>query len=203
MMLRRSTLLVAILAMVAAGLVALFLFYAHEQVARQGLTDEAQPADVILVLGSAVYPNERPSPSLRARIKRGVELYQQGYAPAMILSGGLGRWPPSEAEVMRRVAVAAGVPEEALTLDEDAYSTLDNIEHAARLMAERGWHSVIIVSDPFHLYRALTIAKDRGLEAYGSPALDSPAYTNPRQRQFYTWRETLALLWYRIAKQGG
>lgn len=166
---------------------------------RSGLDDSA-PADVILVLGSAVWPNEQPSPSLRARTERAIELYQQGYAPYLLLSGGLGRYPPEEAEVMRRLAVEAGIPQEALILDMEAHSTWESMEKARDIMEQEGWQTAIIVSDPFHIERSLLMAGDAGFAAYGSPALDSPTYTIPSRRLFYTSREVLALWWYVVQR---
>jgi uncharacterized SAM-binding protein YcdF (DUF218 family) len=167
---------------------------------RRSTLDECRPADVILVLGSAVWPNEQPSPSLRARTEQAIELYQEGYAPYLILTGGLGRYPPEEAEVMRRLAVEAGIPQEALILDKEAHSTWESMEKAQQIMEQQGWDTALVVSDPFHLQRALLMARDAGFQAYGCPALDSPTYTIPSRRVFYTSREVLALWWYLIQR---
>jgi vancomycin permeability regulator SanA len=167
---------------------------------QQSCRDETRPADVILVLGSAVWPNEQPSPSLRARTERAIELYQEGYAAHLILSGGLGRWPPEEAEVMRRLAEAAAVPQEALILDLEASSTWESIARAREILDQEGWETAIVVSDPFHLTRALLMARDAGIVGYGAPALDSPTYTIPSRRVFYTSREVLAVWWYLVQR---
>jgi vancomycin permeability regulator SanA len=180
-------------------LVAAFLV-TYRVVDGRSARDESRPADVILVLGSAVWPNEQPSPSLRARTERAIELYQDGYAPYLLLSGGLGRYPPEEAEVMRRLVTAAGVPEEALFLDQEAHSTWESIEKARQMAEQEGWKSVIVVSDPFHMERSLLMASDAGLVAYAAPALDSPVYTIPARRLFYTSREVLALWWYLVQR---
>ena len=179
-----------LLALVAAFLVT------YRTIDGRSARDESRPADVILILGSAVWPNEQPSPSLRARTQRAIELYQDGYAPHLLLSGGLGRYGPEEAEVMRRLATAAGIPEEALILDKEAHSTWESIEKAREIMGREGWDTVIIVSDPFHMQRSLLMARDAGIVAYGAPALDSPTYTLPARRLFYTSREVVALWWY-------
>jgi vancomycin permeability regulator SanA len=181
------------------GLVtALILLFAitYRTIDVRSAQDGVRQADVILVLGSAVWPNEQPSPSLRARMDRAIELYRDGYAPYLILSGGLGRYPPEEAEVMRRLALEAGIPQEVLLLDEDAHSTWDSIIKAREILGEKKWETVLIVSDPFHIHRALLMARDAGFVAYGSPALDSPTYIVPARRAFYTSREVLALWWY-------
>ena len=161
---------------------------------------DLRQADVILVLGSAVWPDQQPSPSLRARTERAIELYQEGYAPHLLLSGGLGRYPPEESEVMRRLAVAAGIPEEAMILDQQADSTRDSITTAKEIMDQQGWETALIVSDPFHIQRALLMAEDAGFEAYGVPALQSPTYTVPARRGFYTAREVLAVWYYLLQR---
>ena len=184
----------------AVALVCLAFVVTYWAIDRRSGLDDSAPADVILVLGSAVWPNEQPSPSLRARTERAIELYQQGYAPYLLLSGGLGRYPPEEAEVMRRLAVEAGIPQEALILDMEAHSTWESMEKARDIMEQEGWQTAIIVSDPFHIERSLLMAGDAGFAAYGSPALDSPTYTIPSRRLFYTSREVLALWWYVVQR---
>ncbi len=181
-----------------AALVALTmpLVWLYRQVDARAQMDNARQADVIIVLGSAVYPGGRPSPSLRARTLRAVELYRAGYAPNLILTGGVGGHPPSEARVMAQVARDAGVPETALVLEERATSTEENIVFSKRIMDARGWKSALIVSDPYHLFRAETIARDAGLPAAGVGARNSPLYAAPVSRVWYTAREALALTWY-------
>jgi len=167
---------------------------------RQATRDETRPADAILVLGASVWPGERPSPTLRARTEHAIRLYQSGLAPHLLLSGGEGGGqPPSEAEVMRRLAAAAGIPDEAMLLDERATSTWESIQWASQVMRERGWRTLLIVSDPFHLPRAKVMAGDVGLTAWVSPALDSPNHTIASRRVYYTLREVVALLWYRLS----
>ena len=181
----------------AGGLsVVLALVGLYQAVDRQAERDETRPADVIIVLGSQVRADGEPSNSLRSRTLRGIQLYQEGYAPRLFLTGGVGRFPPAEAQVMRRLALQAGVPDSALVLDEAATSTQESIATAARLARERGWRTALIVSDPFHIYRARQMARDAGLDAYGAPAYQSHLYTVERLRRYYTARESFALLWY-------
>jgi uncharacterized SAM-binding protein YcdF (DUF218 family) len=182
-------------------MIVLLLFLAvltvlYQQVDTRAKVDEARRVDAIIVLGSAVWPGERASPSLYARTQHAIALYRAGYAPALILCGGLGNNPPTEAEVMRRLAVSAGVPVDVLFVEDKSHSTEESLTNAKALMDARGWHSALIVSDPFHLLRAETIARDLGIEAYGSGASDSPTYTAPQLRVWYTTREAMALVWY-------
>lgn len=187
-----------VLGLIVLGLASFLVTY--RIIDQQSTRDEARPADVILVLGSAVWPNEQPSPSLRARTEKAIELYEEGYATHLLLSGGLGRWPPEEAEVMRRLAEAAGVPQEAMILDQEAHSTWESITRAREIMDQEGWETAIVVSDPFHITRSLLMARDAGIVGYGAPALDSPTYTIPSRRVFYTSREVLAVWWYLVSR---
>lgn len=182
-------------------MVALLLFLAvlvvlYQQVDARAKIDGARRTDAIIVLGSAVWQGERASPSLYARTQHALALYRAGYAPALILCGGLGGNPPSEAEVMRRLAASAGVSADALILEDQSHSTEESLTNAKALMDARGWHSALIVSDPFHLLRAELIARDLGIDAYGSGASDSPTYTAPQLHAWYTAREAVALVWY-------
>jgi uncharacterized SAM-binding protein YcdF (DUF218 family) len=131
-------------------------------------------------------------------MRHAISLYDAGLANQLILSGGMGRYPPEEAEVMRSVAAGAGVPEESLLLDSESRSTIESIRRAHSVMRDNGWTTAIVVSDPFHIFRALLMARDEGLTAFGSPAENSPTHTIPRQRHFYTLREIVAVLWYRL-----
>jgi uncharacterized SAM-binding protein YcdF (DUF218 family) len=180
-----------VLLLLLAGLVVLYW-----QVDARAKVDAARSADVIVILGSAVWPGERPSPSLFARTQHAIELYRAGFASALILCGGLGDYAPSEAEMMRRIASAAGLPADALILEDRSHSTEENLANAKALMDARGWHRAIVVSDPFHLLRAELVARDLGIDAYGSGASGSPTYTAPRLHFWYTSREAIALVWY-------
>lgn len=122
------------------------------------------PFDAIVVLGAAVRPDGRPSGALARRVERGVELFQAGEAGALLLTGG---GSPSEASVMRALAVEAGVPEACIVVEEDSVSTLENAIYSASVMAERGWVSALLVSDPFHLPRGLLAFRSVGVSVRG------------------------------------
>ena len=186
----------AILALVVAAGFALSL----RAILQNARADARTSADVIIVLGAAVYPGEQPSPALYARTRTGVGLYQQGYAQHIIVSGGLGGYPPSEAEVMRRIALGMGVPEEAIFLEDQSHSTVENFKNSARIMAEHGWDSALVVSDPYHMYRACRVGHDAGLAVYPVPAADSPTWTIPHLRAYYALRETFAMMAYEATR---
>jgi uncharacterized SAM-binding protein YcdF (DUF218 family) len=123
-----------------------------------------RPADAIVVLGSAVWPGEQPSPSLSRRIDKGVELWQAGLAPVLVPTGGVGANPPAEAEMMARAARAGGVPDAALVLERQAESTAESAVLVRALAEAHGWHRIILVSEPYHLRRSSLLFRAQGLE---------------------------------------
>lgn len=154
-------------------------------------------ADVIIVLGAAVWENG-PSPALRARIHHAQQLFHQGYADYFILSGGQGLFGPSEAQVMADLLKQYGIDESYLILEDQSTSTFENLRFSKEKMDEYGFQSAIIVTDTFHMKRALLIAKDVGISSYGSAAKESILNQNMSLKIYYTLREILAITAYHI-----
>lgn len=162
----------------------------------QGRQEEIVPADAIVVLGAAQW-NGRPSPVLQARLDRAIELYQQGYASWLVLTGGsVPGDPHSEAAVGRAYAMAQGVPAEAILIEDRSRTTLENLQGASSLLQTRQARSILLVSDPFHMARALCIARDLGLAAHPAPTHTSPVSQEALSRAGYDLREAAALLGY-------
>ncbi len=133
-----------------------------------GQRDQAAPADAIIVLGAAAY-DARPSPVFEERIRHGLDLYQRGYAPVLIFTGGYGNGARfAESQVARRYALKHGVPESAILIESSSRTTRQNLEQARKLMQQRGLHRVIVVSDPLHMSRALRLSHELGIDALGS-----------------------------------
>ena len=131
--------------------------------------DGARGADAIVVLGAAQYQG-RPSPVLRARLDHAVGLYARGLAPRLVLTGGIAEGDTaSEAAVSRTYVLRAGVPDSALLLENDGRTTSQSLRAVAQLLGARGMRRVILVSDPFHLFRASIVARREGLEVLSSP----------------------------------
>lgn len=161
-----------------------------------GLADRAQPADVIVVLGSRVYRSGQPGPSLTRRAKWAVELYRKGVAPVIICSGGLGPFPPTEAAAACDLAQSLGVPRSAVLLETQARSTEETSLYVAEIMRGRGWSSAVVVSDGYHLARTVMLFERAGITAYPSPAQMLSGPMNPVERFFREARELIAILWY-------
>ncbi len=141
--------------------------------------DERETADVIVVLGAAQY-NGRPSPVLRARLDHALELWREGLAPAIVVTGGVGRGDKeSEATVGRRYLLAHQVPDSVLVVQPQGRSTQASMNAVATWLGERGRQRAILVSDPFHMLRLRLEARRTGLRAYTSPTDSSPISDNP------------------------
>lgn len=121
-----------------------------------------------MVLGCA------PSARLRRRVERGVRLWREGTAPMLLLSGG-GRGPEPEAETMRRLALAGGVPQAALLIEPGSRDTLGNARETARLLRALGLRSVVLVSDHTHLRRAALLFRLAGVGVAGRSGVRSPS----------------------------
>ena len=151
--------------------------------------------DVIVVLGAAVWPGEQPSPALRRRVLHAVDLLQHGYATRLLVTGGVGKHPPAEAEVMQRIAVAHGIPRASIVVEDQATSTFESAWRCRELLRQHGWSHVLIVTDRYHLTRALLAFRSLGVRAVGSAVPGKPARRLWRRWQYYL-RERLALAWY-------
>ena len=131
--------------------------------------EEAPPAnlDCILVLGCGVHADGTPTPMLRSRMTRAVELYQAGWADKLLLSGDNSRADYNEVATMKTLALEGGVPEEDIVLDHAGFSTYDSLYRARDVfLAER----IVIITQEYHLSRALYLADALGLEAWGVAA---------------------------------
>jgi uncharacterized SAM-binding protein YcdF (DUF218 family) len=181
---------------IVAGLAALILYVAYlsVRIGQQSVRDEAQPSEVILVLGAAEYRG-RPSPVLRARLDHALELYQRQMAPRILTTGGAGGDPVfTEGGVGRSYLIGRGVPPDAIIVETEGDSTLESTAMASEIMRRMGLHSVIVVSDGYHIFRVKRMLEFRGLQVYGSPRKElNPGFFHDRWNYF---RQAIGyLLW--------
>lgn len=125
-----------------------------------------EKADCILILGAGV-KDGKPKPMLRDRLLTGIELYKSGAAKKIIMSGDHGRADYDEVNVMRDFALEQGVSAEDIFLDHAGFSTYDSVYRAKNIF---GAENIIIVSQKYHLYRTLYIAKKLDVKAAGVSA---------------------------------
>jgi uncharacterized SAM-binding protein YcdF (DUF218 family) len=141
--------------------------------------DQRRAVDAIVVLGAAQY-NGRPSPVLRARLDHALRLYNEGYAPRIVVTGGVGRGDTtSEAIVGQHYLLARDVVPGDVVVQAQGRSTQASMTAVADWLEAEGLHSVLLVSDPFHMYRLRLEARRTNLEAYTSPTESSPISDNP------------------------
>ena len=141
--------------------------------------------DCILVLGCGVRDDGTPSHMLEDRLRRGVELYKAGAAPKLLMSGDHGRTNYDEVNTMKQYAIDAGVPSEDVHMDHAGFSTYESMYRAADIFCAE---KILIVSQEYHLHRAIYLARALGLEAYGVAA-DYRTYSGQLYRDI---REILA-----------
>jgi len=141
--------------------------------------------ECIMVLGASVHPDGTPSPMLEDRLETGIELYNRGVAPKLLLTGDNGQIEYNEVEAMKNYAVNAGVPEEDIFLDHAGFSTYDSVYRASYVF---GVESMVAVTQEYHLFRTLHGCKKMGIEAVGIGA-DQEVYAGQEYREI---REVLA-----------
>jgi len=113
----------------------------------------AEPADAIVVLGGGVGETGRDGQGYKERVRHAVDLYRAGHAPAIVFSSGY-RFAFQEVTVMKELAVSSGVPSSAILLEPKAASTRDYVLFVRRILDERGWRRILLVSSPYHMRRA-------------------------------------------------
>ena len=153
------------------------------QVLKNGEYSSLEDIDCILVLGAGVW-GDKPSPILEDRLLEGIKLYEEGISPKIMMTGDNGTNGYDEVNVMKNYAIEKGVPSEDIFMDHAGFSTYESVYRAKAVFEAR---RVIIVTQEYHLYRALYIANQLGLEAYGVPS-------NQRQYVGALYREVREVL---------
>lgn len=170
-------------------------------VQRQSQHDHTQTADAAIVLGAAVWVGN-PSPVLKARLDHALALYQQKIVATIIVTGGIGYGDTmSEAAASASYLEAKGVPATAILLETNGRSTFQSLKAAAALAKPKNIHSVLIVSDPFHMLRSLKMASDLGFMPFPSPTTTSPISKRPIEEWLYMIREAVAYTAYLFTNQ--
>ena len=118
----------------------------------------------IVILGAAVW-SDGSSPTLLRRTRHAARCWHAGLGDAIVACGGIGLHPPSEAEAMRQILMAEGVPDAAIHLEDRSTDTIGNLRLALPILAGLDMDSVVIVTDRYHARRALLIARHFGLRA--------------------------------------
>lgn len=176
------------------GLVVLVWLVSVTCVVWWGRREGAGTADAIVVLGAAQYAG-RPSPVLRARLDHAYDLWRAGRAPRVILTGGRGDGDTtSEAEVGQGYLKRRGVPPKAMLLETAGRSSEQSMDAVAALARDRDLTRVIVVSDPFHMFRLQVLGWRRGLRVTCSPTRTSPIAANRMESATYVLAESVKVI---------
>ena len=139
--------------------------------------------DCIIVLGAGIW-GDKPSPMLEDRLKEAVSLYNQNISSKIIMSGDHGKADYDEVNIMKEYAIEQGVASEDIFMDHAGFSTYESMYRAKEVFEA---NKIVIVSQKYHLYRALYIAKQLGIEAYG-------VNSDPRKYVGATYREAREII---------
>lgn len=150
----------------------------NKKIIKENEYSKLSDVDCIIILGAGIW-GDKPSPMLEDRLQEGIKLYQNNVSDKIIMSGDHGREEYDEVNIMKKYAIENGVPSENIFMDHAGFSTYESIYRAKDIFKAK---KVVIVTQKYHLYRALYIAKQLGLEAYGVGA-------DPRQYVGATYRE--------------
>ena len=178
--------------MLTAGLEAVYIV-------RDGLRDRPGKADVALVLGNAVKADGKPSALLQERLDRAAEGYRHGDYPLLIVSGGYGKIGGDEATAMRNYLVGQGLPADRIIIDSHGVNTYESARFTARLLHERGWRSVCVVTHYYHVPQTRLALHRFGVETVYS--LHAGSYGED-QYKFHLAREMVGLVKYALRPYG-
>ena len=139
--------------------------------------------DCILILGAGIW-SDKPSPMLQDRLDEGIKLYKKGLSSKIIMSGDHGKEEYDEVNVMKSYAIEKGVPSKDIFMDHAGFSTYESVYRAKEVFEVK---KMIIVTQKYHLYRALYIADRLGINAYG-------VNSNPKKYSGQIFREVREIL---------
>lgn len=186
-----KSILIVLLCLVVVGTAAVFGVNAYvkgssaDRIITSEKATELTDVDCILVLGCQVKDDGNPSDMLKDRLTRGIELYELEVSPKMLMSGDHGREEYDEVGTMKQYAIDEGIPSENIFMDHAGFSTYESIYRAKEIFEA---DKIVIVTQEYHLYRALYIAEQLGVEAYGVSS-DYHTYAGQSMREL---REILA-----------
>lgn len=137
----------------------IYITYCTIKIRGENFTPQVPKADCIVVLGAAVWPGAKPSPVLADRLIRATELYKSGIAPKIICTGGVGKNPPSEAEVSKAFLIDQGISEKDILYENITTSTAEQAIEVKKICLQQGFKSIALVTSFFHQKRAIEIFK--------------------------------------------
>ena len=155
-----------------------YIFYSALVIINYASKSNNDSSDIAIVLGNAII-GDQPSPVFRERIEHGITLYKKGTVKQLIFTGGVGKGEIlTEAEVAQAYAIKSGVKSTDIFTERNSTITYENLIEAKKIIDQNNMNSILIVSDPLHMKRAMSMATDIGLNAKPAPTPTS---------QYKTW----------------
>ena len=162
-LLKYGIIVIIIIALIVLGINLYVRISTNKQIIKENDYTELSDVDCIIILGAGIW-GDKPSPMLEDRLLEGIKLYQNGASDKIIMSGDHGRKEYDEVSIMKNYAIEKGIPSENIFMDHAGFSTYESIYRAKDIFQAK---KIVIVTQKYHLYRALYIANQLGLEAYG------------------------------------
>lgn len=181
--LKYGIIVIAVIVLIVLGINLYVRLSTRKQIIKENEYANLSDIDCIIILGAGIW-GDKPSPMLEDRLLEGIKLYQNKVSDKIIMSGDNGRKEYNEVEIMKNYAKEKGIPSENIFMDHAGFSTYESIYRAKEIFEAK---KVVIVTQKYHLYRALYVANQLGLEAYGVGA-------DPRQYVGATYREIREIL---------
>jgi len=181
--LKYGIIFVIILAIIIFGINLYVTMSTSKQIIKESDYTKLSDIDCIIILGAGIW-GDSPSPMLEDRLLEGIDLYQKNISNKIIMSGDHGKKEYDEVNIMKDFAIEKGIQSENIFMDHAGFSTYESIYRAKEIFEAK---KVVIITQKYHLYRALYIAKELGIEAYGVGA-------DPRKYVGATYREIREIL---------
>jgi len=185
--------------LVLVGIFFFFYISCLVSISNYALLDNKSPSDVILVLGAHAKVGGEINQCLKARVNHAISLYKEKYSNKLLFSGGMDTGTTdNQAEIMKQVAEKMDINSSAIISEPHSRTTYENILNSKKLLNRYGFHSAIIVTDPYHSLRASLVADKMGITYKVSPAQESPCWQDQKYFSPYFLREPFAIVFYKL-----
>ena len=162
-MLKYGIIVIVVLIVLIFGINFYVRLSTKKQIIKESEYSKLSDIDCIIILGAGIW-GDKPSPMLEDRLLEGINLYQNNISDKIIVSGDHGRKEHDEVNIMKNYLIEKGIPSENIFMDHAGFSTYESIYRAKEIFQAK---KMVIVTQKYHLYRALYIAKKIGIESYG------------------------------------
>jgi SanA protein len=172
--------IVSAIGVIAIGSINIYMIKKYEDYILTPEEARGMDADCIMVLGARVFKDEKPSLMLNDRLEKGVELYNLGVSDRLLMTGDHGRLEYDEVNAMKAYAINQGIEADTVFMDHAGFSTYESMFRAKEVFEVK---RMIVVTQEYHLYRALYLANELGIESYGVHA-DIQEYAGQKGRDY-------------------